>query len=240
MVTSDLKIEDRWLLAIIGLLPYVEGRTRLHKFGLLSFREVLRNEDFFDDWKPDKYGGFSPKLASSLIRLEKLDCVQSTEIITENEYPVNRYFPTEKGKNLNTDFIREHIQELNGIKSIILHYYRQPLLTLLQDVYQRYPDLAVNSTIKADVNRIEYLRYPDPEYDTTPPKIPAGRVSTVPAQQHVLGDYYFREKLSKSIGLENVPDLDPKSFDRIQGILSEEIGTEHFDSEELVREVRGC
>ena len=50
----------------------------------------------------------------------------------------------------------------------------------------------------------------------------------------------FREKLAKSIGLDRVPDLDPQAFDRIQGILSEHIGTDHFDAVEAVRKVRDC
>ena len=54
---TPLKTEDRWLLAITNLFPYVEGRTKLQKFGMLSSYEVLKDEEFFDDWRPGNYGG---------------------------------------------------------------------------------------------------------------------------------------------------------------------------------------
>ena len=75
-----LKIEDKWLLAMIDSVPYIEGRTRLQKFGILLLHEVLNDEKFFDDWMPDNYGGFSQQLAASLIKLERRDCVKSTKV----------------------------------------------------------------------------------------------------------------------------------------------------------------
>ncbi len=57
--------------------------------------------------------------------------------------------------------------------------------------------------------------------------------------QYVLDDMDFRKELAKSIGLDRVPDLDPKAFDNIKGILSEEWGEGRFDAVKAVREVRG-
>jgi len=54
------------------------------------------------------------------------------------------------------------------------------------------------------------------------------------------GDDYFRQKLAKSIGLNTVPKLDPKAFERLTGIISSKIKTKDFDSVELVKAVRGC
>ena len=53
-----------------------------------------------------------------------------------------------------------------------------------------------------------------------PPLIRKHRTS-IPASQHVLGDMEFRKDLARSIGLDKVPDLDPRAFDHINGILSE-------------------
>ena len=71
-------------------------------------------------------------------------------------------------------------------------------------------------------------------------KLREAPASTTASQQHVFGDEDFREKLARSAGLEGIPDLDPRSFDRIKGVLSGQISTEGFDSEEMVKEVRGC
>ena len=53
-------------------------------------------------------------------------------------------------------------------------------------------------------------------------------------------DMKFREMLAKSIGLDKVPDIDPKAFDRMLASFpkcdEELVGT--FDVVEAVREVR--
>ncbi len=161
-------------------------------------------------------------------------------IIIEYGHPVNRYTLTEKGKDLIKDFVKSHSSELEKIKGITSSYFQKPLTVLLNDVYLKYPKLTSKSKIKAEVNktRTESSSYLNSEYE-----IPFGDkqeeipVYAVASQQHVFGDESFRRKLAKSIGLDKAPDLDPKSFDRIKGILSEEIDAEEFDSEELVR---GC
>lgn len=241
-VPNYLKTEDEWLLAIMDLIPYVEGRTRLQKFGTLCFYEVLSDEEFFDDWRPDRYGGFSPRLAASLAKLEMHGCIQSDEVITQQGHPVSRYTLTRKGKDLISDFAKWHSPELKRIGSIILDYFQQPLMALLRDVYQRYPKLTANSEIRAGVNKAAGgHRYQDSEPTTgMQEKLREAPASTTASQQHVFGDEDFREKLARSAGLEGIPDLDPRSFDRIKGVLSGQISTEGFDSEEMVKEVRGC
>ena len=241
-ISDYLNVEDKWLLAIIDLAPYIEGRTRLQKFGILSFYEILNNEKFFDDWEPGHYGGFSLRLATSLTKLESYGHIQSDEIIIKAESTVSRYSLTESGKNLISDFVDEHSSELEKIKSIIFNYLQKPLDLLLHDVYQKYPELTVNSKIRADINKIatENHSYLSSKYEIISDKSENIPIFTVASQQHVFGDEDFREKLARSIGLKKIPDLDPQSFERIKGILSEKIDTEHFDADELVKEVRGC
>ena len=45
-----------------------------------------------------------------------------------------------------------------------------------------------------------------------------------------LDDENIRDQIANSVGLTKSPDLDPKSFKRIQGILSDKIYTARFDS----------
>ncbi|MDE0525998.1 MAG: PadR family transcriptional regulator [Thaumarchaeota archaeon] len=237
---TPLKAEDKWLLAIVNLLPYVEGRTRLQKFGMLSFYEVLKDEEFFDDWRPSHYGGYSSRLADSLKRLKAGGYVRADKVTVERDCQVNRYSLTEEGRHAIAEF-ETNSSRLEKIKTILSHYFTRTLNDLLADVYQRYPELAANSKIIAGVNRASD---PGPrmerESETRIGEQPGETRMTIPAHQHVLGDMDFREKLAKSIGLDRVPDLDPQAFERIQGILSEHIGTDHFDAVEAVREVRDC
>jgi len=225
-----LSTKDKWLLAIIDSTPYVDGRTRLHKYGILASKEVLNNTEFFDDWKPNDFGGFSPSLAKSLQKLERGGYVQSLEVVREFG-EVDRYQSLEKGKNVIKDLIKNSQTKFEKIKSITSHYFQKPLKILLSDVYQKYPELTVKSKIKAEINKINDIFSPQPESLVTP---------TVPSREHVFNDDEFRKKLAESIGLEQVPSLDPKSFDRIKGILAKKIETEDFDSVDLVKEIRGC
>jgi hypothetical protein len=106
-----------------------------------------------------------------------------------------------------------------------------------------YPELTKNSKIKAEVGKTntENNSYLSPEFEIAiDNKESFDMKSTVSASEHVLNDEYFREKLAKSIGLDKIPKLDPKSFDRLSGIIAKKIETEEFDSIELVKAVRGC
>ncbi len=221
------------------MAPYVEGRIRLQKIGLLACREILADKNFFDDWRPDRFGGFSPGLASSLEKLQKHGYVRSYEAVMESGHRVNRYSSTRHGKERIKDFVQDRLLESKKIKTIVSVYFYCPLEKLLSDVCRRYPELTVNSKIKTDVNKAsEGLGYPDFESDISdkPERIIPSHIS---AQQHVLGDGEFRKELAMSIGLKRAPDLDPESFERIQGIFADYIDAEHFDSEEMIREARG-
>ena len=238
-----LTIKDKWLLALIGSTPYVEGRTRLQKYGILVFKEIFNSDEFFDDWKPGDFGGYSLMLAKSLTKLERRDFVKFSEVIKGYGEPVNRYELTDRGRNVKEGWIRRHPSIFEKIKSITSYYSKKPLKILLDDVYQRYPDLTINSKIKAEVNktRIDNQSYLSKQYEIPyEEEVEQPVTSTVSSSEHVFNDDEFREKLAKSIGLKEVPHLDPKSFDRIKGILSKKIETKDFDSVELVKDVRGC
>ena len=90
--------------------------------------------------------------------------------------------------------------------------------------------LTANSKITAKVNAAT---------EGAPYAVDEKQACIATSKQYMFADEDFREKLALSIGLKRVPDLDPSSFDRIQGILSEHIDSD-FDAEEMVREVRSC
>jgi hypothetical protein len=150
---------------------------------------------------------------------------------------------SDKGKAGITDFIKEKTEIFQRIKEIIGYYHPQKLSKLLENTYVLYPNLTIKSKIKAEVGKAntENNSYLSPEYEIAfDNNEPLEINSTVSSSEYVYNDEYFREKLAKSIGLDKIPRLDPKSFDRLSGIISSKIETDDFDSVELVKAVRGC
>ena len=56
----------------------------------------------------------------------------------------------------------------------------------------------------------------------------------------IMNDKIFRKILALSIGLEYIPRTDVLAFERIKGILADDIDSKYFDSEEIVKDVRSA
>lgn len=57
--------------------------------------------------------------------------------------------------------------------------------------------------------------------------------------EHMFNDDDVREKLTKEIGLNNIPKIDVTAFDRLVGMLGKKIKLEKIDAVETVRAIRG-
>lgn len=230
-------------MAIIDAVPYVHGDTRLQKYTLLVGKQILEGQDFFNDWRPDNFGGYSPSLTVCVGQLQKKGFIDSQEFTYDKNKKVNRYTLSQKGKNVTHKFLKTQSETFNKVKEIIGYYHSKRLMELLNNVYVLYPDLTDKSKIKAEVNKsiTNNNSYLSPEYEIAidDREFFTPSISTS-ATEHVYSDEYFRQKLAKSIGLDVVPKLDPKAFERLTGIISSKIKTEDFDSVELVKAVRGC
>lgn len=240
---NELKPEEEWLLAIIGSTPYVQGDTRLQKYGVIVAREILDKNEFFNDWKPDNFGGYSKQLAICTKKLQKEQFIKANEIINEYNKPVVRYAITEKARSVIERLGNTKLEKLLKIKEITKYYFDKKLKELLADVYNMYPDLISKSTIRAEVNiaQTEKNSFLSTEYE-----IPFDAkaeiqniLATAQVSDFVFNDEEFRMKLAKSIGLEKAPRLDPEAFERLSGILSKRIKSKKIDSVELVKSVRG-
>ncbi len=51
-------------------------------------------------------------------------------------------------------------------------------------------------------------------------------------------DQEFRMHLARSIGLDNLPEYDPNSFNRLTGIIASRIKCDEFDPVEIIRDIR--
>ena len=89
----------KWLLILIGATRYVDGSTRLQKYGLLVSKKIGQKEEFFSDWQPDKFGVFSKSLAKTMTVLVNEGHVVTDKVV--NQYGKNtlRYRITDKGRN---------------------------------------------------------------------------------------------------------------------------------------------
>ncbi len=229
-------------MAVIHTVPHVYGDTRLQKYSLLVSKQILDGQEFFNDWKPSNFGGFSPRVAVCVTKLVKDGYVEAREFTYDKDKKAKQYTLTQKGKATVGDFLKARLEVFERIKHIVEYYHPKKLIELLNNVYVLYPDLTINSKIKSEVNKsiVQNNSNLSPEFEIAIDEERYVPVQSPPAGEHVFGDDYFREKLAKSIGLEQVPKLDSKAFDRLSGIISSKIKTDDFDSVDLVKTVRGC
>lgn len=232
---------SKWLLVIIGATPYVEGDTRLQKYGILAYKRIPELKEFYSDWKSGDYGGFSPKLATDLKHLRAQQLVITHKII-KGKMSVNRYEISDEGREVIRSLVEEKKDLVKRVCEIPQYYFSKTLNALLGDVYLLYPEYTKKSTIRAKVG-IEKIKGTmlSPEFEipfAEENKIEVN-LSNLSTKQHVYNDEELREELSKMVGLSKIPNLDSKSFDRLSGILKNKIKSKEIDSVELVQSFRG-
>ncbi|CDI05321.1 hypothetical protein [Candidatus Nitrosotenuis uzonensis] len=232
----------KMLLILIGATKYVEGSTRLQKYGLLVSKKIGQKEEFFSDWQPDKFGVFSKSLAKTVTMLANEGLITADKVNTYGKDTI-RYRITDSGRGQIQDIIREKKDLVDEICGIPQYYFGKSLKEVLADVYTLYPEYTTNSTIKHEVNknRIEQESlFEESEFDI--PFKPSTRLTaditnliTRTPSEHVFNDEDVREKLAKQIGLKNIPSLDSGAFDRLAGMLRNKVQAEKIDSVDVIR-----
>jgi len=243
VITNNAK----WLLVIINSNPFIQGNTRLQKYGLLVYgKEVLTKSEFFDDWRAGDFGGFSKQLMLTTDYLIREGYAASNPTVLSETITVNRYKLTDKGLSEIKEIEANQKDKVEKIKGLLGPYFKKSLDTVLDEIYTLFPQFTDKSRIKAKVSQTHTKNhsYLSPEFEIPIDNVAAEEIlsDAVTAQPNdfVFNDEYFREKLAKSIGLAKAPKLDPKSFERLSGIISSKIKTKEFDSVDLVKSVRGC
>jgi len=242
-----LSLSAKWLLVLIGSTKYVDGTTRLQKYGLLTYKKIGKKEEFFSDWQPDKFGVFSKSLAKTTTLLVDEKYVAKDRIVNSYGKQTFRYRITEKGRNEIQDLVREKEDTVKEICGIVQYYFGKSLKEVLADTYTLYPEYTTNSTIRPEVNKNRTEQeslFEEPEFDipfesTQKLESDITNLITKVTSEHVFSDEDLREKLAKQIGLKDIPKLDTNAFDRLSGILQNKIKSEKIDPVEIVRTVRG-
>lgn len=239
-----LTLPEKWLLVVIGSENYVEGKTRLHKYGLLIYKKVPDITEFYQDWTPNNYGVFSPSLAKGLQTLQMQEYVIADQFISTSGRSVNRYKITEKGRNEIKELLEKQQEQVRKISEIIHHYFTKSLNVVLNDVYSLFPEFTTKSKIIPDVNKfkLEQEEFFEQELDDSiGEKLESNLTNLVTREttEYVYNDEDIREKLAKKIGLRTIPKLDSSAFDKLSGLLANKIKSKEIDSVDAVRTVRG-
>lgn len=153
-MSQDLRSQALWLLVIIHLSGRVDGITRLQKMAFLT-NELVPNMErvgFYDDWKPGKYGPFSPSLGNDIDFLVMRGLVDKEAIESSAGYILDSFKATPQGEQQAMAMEQGHSKLVDMIRrSVVQKYARAPLMSLLHDTYYLAPHYTVESEIAGDV-----------------------------------------------------------------------------------------
>ena len=219
---DSLGDRERWLLAIVGSEPHVDGDTRLQKYGFLVGRYVLKGEAFYDDWEPEKFGPLSWSMLSDCERLCRDGYIRKEP--AGSPLPVPHYSVTAAGRRILNSFQSGKERLAEGIRGITSYYSRKSLDTLLADTYALHPEFTGKSVIKgrvmADIMRRSVNVGKEIRLPYTDRHIGLGSISGKFVNEYPFNDKEDREMLAKKIGLAGAPPIDPDGFDDIHDLLS--------------------
>lgn len=240
-----MEITDRmlWLLAMIESSPHVNGDTRLQKYALLCTKIVLKDEEKYEDWRPNNFGGFSRQVRLEIQYLTKHDIIKKNTVTSLGQEH-SRYTITENGRELIKEFINSKKETYAKIKTITNFYFRRALNDLLTDTYTLFPEYTSNSKIKPIVRKTLLARAQNPNLQYVIPfttKQPDLSVidSTEQINEFQFQDEGMRQKLCDMIGLEKIPKIKSNSSNNLAGILKNMIVEDEVNAVEMVRSVRG-
>lgn len=128
----------------------VEGRTRFQKLVFLLQKECNGIGSEYD-FKPHNYGPYSEDLSQDLKIMGREGYIDIVEEKTFNGSKKYIYNLTDKGRDYFEDILRDapdaHSCLTDYAEEIENRYNDEELFDLLDYVYDRYPKMAVNSTL---------------------------------------------------------------------------------------------
>jgi len=145
-------MENFELLAAVFYLAggKIKGATRLHKLVFLIQQEVGLGRFQF---KPSKYGPWSPDLEELVNELETQGLLKAEEVEDDKyrERPVKIFTATQDLLEIGKTTY-EKLRQVDPPTALLLHhkvylYSRLAITYLIAYVYRRYPEYAFNSTI---------------------------------------------------------------------------------------------
>lgn len=243
-VNNMISERSLWLLAIIDSVSFVDGNTRLQKYELLSTKIILQNEKSYDDWHANDFGGFSKQVMMDVDYFTKNGVIHKDVITKDSGQDHFRYSLTKKGKEMIKELVNSKKEVFEKIKILTGFYFPRQLDDLLTDTYTLYPEYTKNSKIKHIIRKTLSKRVSNPNLQYEIPfttKKPDFSIisSTEKINDFPFNDQDIRLKISKMIGLSEIPKIDSSATKKLSGILSKRFKDKELDAIELVRSVRG-
>ncbi len=211
----------QWALLIAYACGKIKGKTRYHKlaFAVTKLTKGTKELGYFDDWEPKDYGVFSMELQTEIENLTHSGLLIS---YTSEEGTYEIFQPSEEAEGELKDILPLVEEYTSALRKLNDAYSDVSLDEFLHGMYTRYPEFVGKSKIKGRIIATDYaLRQQDRK-----------------ATEQVLEDYDARLKLSKMIGLQEVPKHNPHALYELAGISSKRIKLKNIDVVELVSENR--
>lgn len=213
----------QWALLIVYACGTIKGKTRYHKlaFAITKLTKGLEKLGYFDDWESKDYGMFSRKLQTQIDNLHRNGLVISH---TSDDGTYEIFQPSEDVEDVLKEIIPSVDKYLRAIRKINDAYSEVSLDEFLHNMYTRYPEFAEKSRIKGRIIATDYaIKEKDIKMPTSLPE-----------------DYDVRLRLSKMIGLKDVPKHNPHALYELAGISAKKIKLKTIDAVELVSESRNA
>lgn len=244
-MTDSLNLSDKtmWLLSIIDSTPYVDGNTRLQKYGLLTNKITLKDKSVYQDWESNNFGAFSQQLAIDAKILINNKCVKVHSIKNIHGEEHFRYFISEKGRDVLSSFKKSYMSLIEKMKVITKYYFDKSLNELLVDAYLLFPEYTDKSKIKPLVRKTFLEKNSNPGFSYRLPytdkKLDLSAItSTARVNPFMYNDEEFRKKLAEESGLSKIPPLDIQAYDELEDIFADKKFLEDIDPEEIMEEIR--
>ncbi len=128
----------------------IRNKTRFQKIAFIVENEVKELNNFFEEsceWIPYAYGPYSDDLSEDIELLEKWGLIEVLNKDDENEII---YRITKKGKEIVEKKVLRYIPNdiLDKLIEIKKKYNNMPIISILKEVYTKYPTFATASKIK--------------------------------------------------------------------------------------------
>ena len=252
MSSNVIKAKDKWLLTLVEPNSNIKSKVRLPKYVIPVQKGILSNFEFFDGWKSNKYGMYSPQLSNSLKKFESKKFKIAISTYYSNKDSTRNYYLTDKILTAINEG-RDKKNQITNIECIDCTDFQKSPKEVISDARLNGIDFTGKSIIGVMIGAMigavigiaigRYIMSDTPlrnsennpnEKESNPTK------PSISTKERVFDDKEFRLKLAKSIGHDKIPPLDNTAFDRLKGLFADKIESEYFDAVELVKESRGC
>lgn len=138
------------MMMILGVQNEISGATRFVKYLFLADKSKTLGKPLDGvEWKPHYYGPYWDGFDDAAESLERQNLLKITELRSPLGNTMTKFTITPKGRqHFSTLTVSQNVDDL---VYLLREHQKKPLISLLNFVYEQYPDYAHNSVIKDQV-----------------------------------------------------------------------------------------